>query len=367
MAIGDNYDLDNFEPTAKIVVIGVGGGGSNAVNRMIDEDIANVTFYVVNTDKQALSSSKSPNRRVLGENTTNGLGAGGEPEVGEKAAEESIDLIKEMVNGADLVFIAAGEGGGTGTGASPVIARIAKDAGALVVAIVTRPFAFEGKKRIDHSIDGLNKLRDNVDAIIVVSNDQLLRMDGTMPIGDAFSESDKILAQSVKTIVNLIMMPAVINLDFADVRNTLQNSGVGLIGYGYGKGANRAKDAAYSAINSPLLEASIKGARKAIVAVTCGPQVTLVEVQDTIRNLIEAAGGDIDVKFGFSINDQLEDDIIVSIIASHFEQEADFTKEYVFGNEPKPLGPLEGEEEEIEESSSSNLDKDNILPSFLKQ
>ncbi len=366
----NNYDLDNFEPTAKIVVIGVGGGGSNAVNRMIDEDIANVTFYVVNTDKQALASSKSPNRRVLGENTTNGLGAGGEPEVGEKAAEESIDMIKDMVNGADLVFIAAGMGGGTGTGASPVIARIAKDAGALVVAIVTRPFTFEGQRRIAHSIDGLNKLRDNVDAIIVVSNDQLLRIDGTSPIGEAFSESDKILAQSVKTIVNLIMMPAVINLDFADVRNTLQNSGVGLIGYGAGSGPNRSKDAAYSAVNSPLLEASIGGARKAIVAVTCGPQVTLVEVQDTIRHLIDAAGGDIDVKFGFSINDQLEDEIIVSIIASHFEQDTDFTKEYVFDDMPRTsLGPLEGEEtpEETSDSEKEELNKDNILPSFLKQ
>ncbi len=375
MAIDENYDLDNFEPAAKIVVIGVGGAGSNAVNRMIDDDVANVTFYVVNTDKQALSSSKAPNRRVLGENTTGGLGAGGEPEVGEKAAEESAETIKEMVKDAALVFIAAGMGGGTGTGASPVIARIAKDAGALVIAIVTRPFTFEGKKRIVNSIDGLNKLKENVDCIIVVSNDQLLRINGTAPISNAFEDSDRVLSQSVKTVVNLILLPAVINLDFADVRNTLQNSGVGLIGSGYGKGPNRAKDAATSAISSPLLEASIAGARRAIVSVTCGTNVSLFDAQDTVRHLIDAAGKDIDIKFGVSINDQLDDEIIVSVIAADFEQETDFSKPMIFDNSSlhKETASEEEDNDHHDDEGGNEtplekeeLDKSNILPSFLK-
>ena len=224
-----NYDLDNFEPAAKIVVIGVGGAGNNAVNRMIDEEISNVDFYVANTDKQALASSKANNRIILGEALTGGLGAGGEPEMGEQAAEASADDIREIVKDANMVFVAAGMGGGTGTGAAPVVARIAKEAGALVIAIVTRPFTFEGKKKTVYSIDGLNKLKSCVDSLIVVSNDKLLITNGNTPIGEAFNASDKVLAQSVKTVVNLILLPAVINLDFADVRNTLKDSGVGLI------------------------------------------------------------------------------------------------------------------------------------------
>ena len=247
----ENYDLDNFEPAAKIIVIGVGGGGNNAVNRMIQDDIQNVTFWVANTDKQALSTSKSPNRLILGNEITGGLGAGGEPAIGEKAAEASEADIREIVKDANMVFVAAGMGGGTGTGAAPVVARIAKEAGALVVAIVTRPFTFEGQKRKVNSINGLNKLRDNVDCILVVSNDKLLITAGNAPINEAFNEADRVLSQSVKTVVNLILLPAIINLDFADVKATLQNSGVGMIGFGVGTGPNRAKDAASSAINSP--------------------------------------------------------------------------------------------------------------------
>ena len=315
----DNYDLSNFEPAAKIVVIGVGGAGNNAVNRMIDEEISNVTFWVANTDKQALSTSKSEHRLVLGPEITGGLGAGGIPDVGEKAAEASAEEIKEIVKDANMVFIAAGMGGGTGTGAAPVIARYAKDAGALVVAIVTRPFTFEGKKRIVHSIEGLNKLKSAVDSIIVVSNDKLLITNGNNSISSAFNESDKVLAQSVKTVVNLIMLPAVINLDFADVRATLENSGISLIGFGMGTGANRAKDAANAAINCPLLEASISGARRAIVAITCGSNVSLFDAQECVNLLIAAANRDIDIKFGVTINDQLTDEIFVSVIACDFE------------------------------------------------
>ena len=372
----ENYNLDNFEPAARIVVIGVGGAGNNAVNRMIDKEIQNVEFFVANTDKQALSTSKAKNRIILGEEITGGLGAGGEPEVGQRAAEASADTIKEIVKGANMVFVAAGMGGGTGTGAAPVIAKIAKDAGALVVAIVTRPFTFEGKKRVVNSIDGLNKLRANVDSIIVVSNDKLLMMSGNAPISQAFSDSDNVLAQSVKTVVDLILLPAVINLDFADVRNTLKDAGVSLIGFGMGTGNNRAKDAANAALSSPLLEASITGARRAIVAVTCGVNVSLYDAQETVNLLIDASGHDIDVKFGVTINDQLNDEILVSVIASDFEDEVDFSQPtiitvpgrdrereepVIFGGEPKaPETPVSEPSEEID-------DDDNILPGFLRK
>ena len=374
----ENYDLDNFEPAAKIVVIGVGGAGNNAVNRMIDEDIANVEFYVANTDKQALSTSKARHRIILGQEITGGLGAGGEPEIGRQAAEASADDIREIVKDANMVFIAAGMGGGTGTGAAPVIARIAKDCGALVIAIVTRPFTFEGKKRTVNSIDGLNNLKNNVDSIIVVSNDKLLMVSGTAPIGSAFNESDKVLAQSVKTVVDLILLPAVINLDFADVRNTLFESGVALIGFGLGTGPNRSKDAAQSAINSPLLEASISGARRAIVAVTCGPQVTLYEAKSSVDRLIEASGHEIDIKFGIAINDQLTDEILVSVIATDFEHSIDFSAVTPFNpiNEDKketfvlqndtPAPVVEVTPTPSVPSFDDDVSADDILPSFLK-
>lgn len=366
-----NYDLDNFEPAAKIVVIGVGGGGNNAVNRMIDEEIENVEFYVANTDKQTLSTSKAHNRLVLGAEITQGLGAGGDPEMGKQAAEASTEDIKQIIKGANMVFISAGMGGGTGTGASPVIARIAKEAGALVVAIVTRPFAFEGKKRIAHSVEGLNNLKANVDAIIVVSNDKLLMMEGNSPIGQAFGQADKVLAQSVKTVVNLVLLPAVINLDFADVKNTLKDSGVALIGFGMGSGPERAREAADNAINSPLLEASIQGAKKAIVSVTCGPKVSLFETQETVNRLIEASGSSIDIKFGIAINDQLNDEILVSVIAAQFETDFDFSAPdiLVHREESKAEDILMASSEPTHRATpkiEEEIDDKSILPSFLK-
>lgn len=353
-------DLDNFEPVAKIVVIGVGGAGNNAVNRMIDDQIDSVSFWVANTDKQALATSKAKNRIVLGEEFTHGLGAGGEPAVGRKAAEASREEIEKIVQGADLVFIAAGMGGGTGTGASPVIAEIAKNSGALTIAIVTRPFTFEGKRRIAHSVEGLNSLKEIVDSIIVVSNDKLLITGGNLPIAQAFGESDKVLAQSVKTVVDLILVPAVINLDFADVRNTLTSSGIALIGFGMGKGKNKAKDAAHTAINSPLLEASLQGARKAIIAVTCGTNVSLFEAQETVNEIVETSGSNLDVKFGVALNELLEDSIIVSVIASDFEEQFDFTS-----TPQAPLMRPTASEGRINEESASE-DDSSFLPKFLK-
>ena len=366
----ENYNLDDFEPAAKIVVIGVGGAGNNAVNKMISEEIQNVEFFVVNTDKQALSTSRARNRIILGEEITGGLGAGGEPEIGERAAEASADAIREIVKDANMVFIAAGMGGGTGTGAAPVVAKIAKDAGALVIGIVTRPFTFEGKKRVVNSISGLNKLRANVDSIIVVSNDKLLMTSGNASISQAFAESDRVLAQSVKTVVDLILLPAVINLDFADVRNTLKDAGVSLIGYGMGTGQTRAKDAANAALSCPLLETSITGARRAIVAVTCGPNVSLFDAQDTVNLLIDASGHDIDVKFGVAINDQLDDEIMVSVIASDFEEEIDFSQSSTINMpgrnaDENPFNPVPNIPDESQNTGSINGEED-ILPTFIK-
>ncbi len=366
-------ELDNYEAYARIVVIGVGGAGNNAVNRMIDENISSVEFYVANTDQQALSRSKAKNRIILGQDSTGGLGAGGDPEVGRRAAEESVDKIREIVAGANLVFIAAGMGGGTGTGAAPVIAAAAKEAGALTVAIVTRPFTFEGKKRIANSVEGLNSLKDSVDAIIIVSNDKLLMVSGTAPISEAFAESDRVLAQSVKTVTDLILCPAFINLDFADVRNTLKDSGISLIGFGMGSGPNRSQEAANNAINSPLLEASINGARRAICAVTCGREVSLYEAQETVNRIIEAAGSSVDIKFGVSINDELSDQILVSVIASDFTEDFDFTHVPTYDHpapvaEPTPEESNEGNAGEVspEAPHKEEEEKNSFLPNFLK-
>lgn len=379
MAEKDNdiTDLDNFEPVARIVVIGVGGAGNNAVNRMIDENIANVEFYVFNTDKQALATSKAPNRIVIGDKVTKGLGAGGEPSVGKEAAVASTEEIRAIVKGADLVFIAAGMGGGTGTGAAPIVAQISREEGALTIAIVTRPFTFEGKKRIQNSVSGLSDLKEAVDSIIIVSNDKLLMSSGNAPISQAFQESDRVLAQSVKTVTDLILLPAVINLDFADVKNTLKGSGIALIGFGTGSGPNKAEEAAENAINSPLLEASISGARRAIVSVTCGANVSLYEAQECVNRIIEAAGSAIDVKFGVSINEQLADTILVSVIASDFTEEYDFTAtpQWVMPKrESVGSGVDEAKEKAVQaaERNTQNSEEaqedveDTILPSFLK-
>ena len=367
-----NEELDNYEAVARIVVIGVGGAGNNAVNRMIDDNISSVEFYVANTDRQALSRSKATNRLVLGEEITNGLGSGGEPEVGRAAAEASAEQIRDIVRGADLVFIAAGMGGGTGTGAAPIVAQIAKEEGALTVAIVTRPFTFEGKKRIANSVEGLNNLKEAVDAIIIVSNDKLLMVSGTQPISEAFAESDHVLAQSVKTVTDLILCPAFINLDFADVKNTLKDSGISLIGFGMGSGPNRAQEAAQNAISSPLLEASINGARRAICAVTCGREVSLYEAQETVNRIIEAAGQSVDIKFGVSINQELTDQILVSVIASDFTEDFDFT--HVPTYEAPVNKPVQNVEDNVDEtkpsfdqSEADEDPKDSFLPNFLKE
>jgi cell division protein FtsZ len=367
----EKFVVDSQDPAAKIIVIGVGGAGNNAVNRMIAENMTHVEFFVANTDKQVLQTSQAKNRLILGEKTTNGLGAGGSPEVGKLAAEESKEEIAEIVKGANMVFIAAGMGGGTGTGAAPVIARIAREAKALTIGIVTRPFTFEGKGRIANSVKGLNELKEAVDAIIIVSNDKLLMSAGNQPIGQAFKLADDVLARSVKTVTDLILMPAVINLDFADVRNVLRNSGLALIGFGLGQGQNKAFEAAQSAVSSPLLESSLSGAEKAIVAVTCGPLVSLYEAQETVERIREIASTNLDIKFGVNINDQLTDQILVSVIAAHFPEEYDYTtvpSPLAKTLNPQPKLDTEGpllKPQEVLPKTMAVQEEEDLLPEFL--
>ena len=379
MYSANEINLDAYQPNVRIVVIGVGGGGSNAVNRMIDEEIENVEFYVVNTDKQALAASKADNKIVLGNAVTSGRGAGGDPKVGEQAALESEEQIRQIVQGANLVFISAGMGGGTGTGASPVIAKIAKEEGALTVAVVTRPFLFEGKNRIATSVAGLNALKNASDAIMIVSNDKLLMTSGNLKANTAFSEADKVLAQAVKTVVELILNPATINSDFNDVVRVLKGSGIALIGYGEGHGEHKAVEAAENAISNPLLEITIAGATKALCCITCGDEVNLVETQECVNRITEAAGTEVDVKFGFATNNQLGDGILVSIIASGYSSEYDFTavpeqtsktsfSSVGNGIDEAKQSHVEAAEEQIRENGQGDLadNADSILPDFLR-
>lgn len=380
----NDHELDTFEPIAKIIVIGLGGAGNNAVNRMIEEDIKNIEFYVANTDKQALAYSKAPNRLILGENVTSGLGAGGNPEIGKRAAEASEDEIRGIVRGANMVFIAAGMGGGTGTGAAPVVSRIAKEEGALTVAIVTRPFTFEGNKKVNYSIQGLNELKGCCDSLIVVSNDKLLMTHGNEPFLTAYKYADDVLTQSVKTVADLILMPAVQNLDFADVKATLENSGVAFIGFGDGRGPNNAKDAANNALSCPLIEQSVEGARKAICHLTIGPKVTLLDAQNCIDQMIYSSRGDVDLKFGISQNDELEDTIMVSIIAGDYNTEYDFSinpsnkldleqfkkqseidKQLRFERNIELQQKME-EQRKLNEKVDEKTLEDSIIPDFLK-
>lgn len=372
-------NLDAFESYVKILVIGVGGGGSNAVNEMIDDNLKSIDFWVFNTDAQALATSKSPNRLVLGERVTKGLGAGGLPEIGKKAAEDSLEAIQGIVKNYDMVFVACGEGGGTGTGAAPVVAKAAKDIGALTVAIVTRPFTFEGNLRLKRATAGIAELKQNVDSLIIVSNDKLMFMNGKRPIMEAFNESDKVLAQSVKTITDLILLPGVINLDFADVRNTLKDKGMALIGFGTGSGQNKAKEAANAAIASPLLEASIRGAKSAIVNITGGVNVTLDEAQEAVKYIAEIAGGDVNIIFGVQTNPQFDDTMLVSVIATDFDEDVPLTPASIM---PSRVSHADDTAENAVPAASTNpnvnpaqvsddkpdfSESDDILPSFFSK
>ena len=306
---------------AKIKVIGIGGGGCNAVNRMIDSGLKGVDFIVANTDLQVLNDSLTPTKLQLGSDLTDGLGAGANPAIGKEAALESKEEIEEALKGADMVFVTCGMGGGTGTGASPIIAEIAQDLGALTVGIVTKPFSFEGKKRMEQAIAGLDELKKHVDTLIVIPNDRLRELiDKSTPMLEAFREVDNVLHRGVQSISDLIAITGLVNLDFADVKAVMKDRGNALIGIGVGSGENRAVEAAKQAVASPLLETSINGATDAIINVTGGSSLTLFEVEEAAEVIRTAANTDINTIFGAVINENLTDEVIVTVIATGFEE-----------------------------------------------
>ena len=345
-----------IDQLAKIKVIGVGGGGNNAVNRMIESGVKGVEFIVANTDRQVLNSSKADVKLQLGKS---GLGAGADPEVGRKAAEDSKDEITNVLKGADMVFVTCGMGGGTGTGAAPVIAEIAQSLGALTVGIVTKPFAWEGKPRSRHAEEGLEKLKDHVDTLIIIPNDRLREIiDKSTPMTEAFKEVDNVLRLGVQSISDLIAVTGLINLDFADVKTVMSNKGDALIGIGVATGENRAIEAAKQSVSSPLLETDIRGATDAIINITGGNNLSLFEVEDAVEVVREAAGTDINTIFGAVINESLGDDIIVTVIATGFDQNKDALENTML-EQVIDMGPSNVE-------SDSNDDDGFDIPDFLK-
>lgn len=312
----------SIDQQANIKVIGVGGGGNNAVNRMIEHGVQGVEFIAVNTDAQALNLSKAEVKLQIGSKLTRGLGAGANPEIGKKAAEESREQIEDVLRGADMVFVTAGMGGGTGTGAAPVISHIAKELGALTVGVVTRPFTFEGKKRQTQAIGGIAAMKESVDTLIVIPNDKLLQIvDKNTPMLEAFREADNVLRQGVQGISDLIATPGLINLDFADVKTIMSNKGSALMGIGIASGENRAAEAAKKAISSPLLETSIDGAKGVIMNITGSSNLSLFEVQEAADIVASASDEDVNMIFGSVINENLNDEIIVTVIATGFNEE----------------------------------------------
>src|SRR5947207_739132 len=308
-----------LEGAARIVVLGVGGGGSNAVNRMIQSGVRGVEFIAINTDTQALARCEAPTRVHIGEKLTRGLGAGGNPNTGEKAAEESAEQIAELVRDADMVFIAAGMGGGTGTGAAPIIAQISKDMGALTVGVVTKPFGFEGRQRAKNADEGIVQLRDRVDTLITIPNDRLLEViDRKTTLEEAFMEVDDVLRQGIQGISELITEPGLINLDFADVKSIMQDSGGALMAIGRGTGETRAQDAARMAISSPLLDISMEGAKGVLLNITGGVDLALSEINEAADVIAQAADPEANIIFGAVIDPKLENEVKITVIATGF-------------------------------------------------
>ncbi|HEY9650180.1 MAG TPA: cell division protein FtsZ [Coleofasciculaceae cyanobacterium] len=316
---------DNIVPgsVAKIKVIGVGGGGGNAVNRMIASDVTGVEFWSINTDAQALAQASAPKRLQLGQKLTRGLGAGGNPAIGQKAAEESRDEIAHAIENVDLVFITAGMGGGTGTGAAPIVAEVAKEMGALTVGVVTRPFTFEGRRRTTQAEEGIAALQSRVDTLIVIPNNKLLSVISEQtPVQEAFRVADDILRQGVQGISDIITIPGLVNVDFADVRAVMADAGSALMGIGVGSGKSRAREAAMSAISSPLLESSIEGARGVVLNITGGSDLTLHEVNAAAETVYEVVDPNANIIFGAVIDDKMQGEIRITVIATGFSGEA---------------------------------------------
>jgi len=325
MSFGNNPNFDQSREilpsqNAKIEVIGVGGGGSNAVNRMINSDLEGVSFRVLNTDAQALLQSSAESRVQLGQNLTRGLGAGGNPSIGQKAAEESKEELQQALEGSDLVFIAAGMGGGTGTGAAPVVAEVAKQSGALTVGIVTKPFSFEGKRRMRQAEEGIARLAENVDTLIVIPNDRLKDVIAGAPLQEAFRNADDVLRMGVKGISDIITCPGLVNVDFADVRSVMTEAGTALLGIGIGSGRSRALEAAQAAMNSPLLEAArIDGAKGCVINITGGKDMTLEDMTSASEIIYDVVDQEANIIVGAVVDEAMEGEIQVTVIATGFE------------------------------------------------
>ena len=357
----DNTMLDG---TATIKVIGVGGAGTNAVNRMVDSGIRGVEFIAVNTDRQALLLSKAGSKIQIGEKITRGLGAGANPDIGAQAAEESKAEIAEALRGADMVFVTAGMGGGTGTGAAPIVAAAAKEMGILTIGVVTKPFTFEGKKRLTQADRGIESLKGKVDTLVVIPNDKLLQIiDRKTSIVEAFKMADDVLRQGVQGISDLIAIPGLVNLDFADVKTIMLNTGMAHMGIGRASGENRAEDAAKQAIQSPLLETSIEGARGVIINITGGSNLGLHEVNTAAELVQRSVDPEANIIFGAVIDESLDEDIVITVIATGFEKEddkvpslSDITSK---SWSPKPITSSSVE------STNSNGDLD--IPTFLRK
>ncbi|MCI5724532.1 MAG: cell division protein FtsZ [Fusobacterium gastrosuis] len=351
---------DGIKSLVKIKVIGVGGGGGNAINDMLYSGVTGVEYVAANTDKQDLDKSLADIKLQIGEKLTRGLGAGADPLVGRQAAEEDIEKIQELLKGTDMLFITAGMGGGTGTGAAPVIAKIAKELDILTVAVVTKPFSFEGKKRANNAASGIELLRENVDSLVIIPNDKLFDLpDKTITLQNAFKEANNILRIGIKAVVDLVMGQGFINLDFADIRTTLKNSGIAVLGFGEGEGENRAMKAAEKALLSPLLEKSIQGADKILINLMTSPDVGLQESQTVAEIIREAAGKNIDdVMFGVSIVPEFTDRIEITIIANNFSDESEKSEPFISVDSKKK------EEVKISEKAEETPDLD--LPPWMR-
>ena len=358
---------------AKIRVLGIGGGGGNAINSMITQsNIKGVDFLSINTDAQILLSSQSTTKLQIGENLTKGLGSGGNPDIGRQAAEESYEKIKEFIEGSDMIFITAGMGGGTGTGASPIIAKAAKEVGALTVAVVTKPFAFEGTRRMVAAEDGIEQLKDKVDTLIVIPNQRILDVvDKKVSLIEAFRVADSVLSQGVQGISDLITIPGLINVDFADVKTIMSNAGSALMGIGTGVGENRAQTAARSAIASPLLEISMDGARGVLFNITGGSDLTMTEVDEAAKIISASADPDANIIFGATIDETMRDQIKIAVIATGFDQTRQTLKEFMPAVKPdtaNAAAPKDQAHSETPEQESVEEENDVWdIPAFLRQ
>ncbi len=356
-----------MDQLAKIKVIGLGGGGGNAVNRMVESGVKGVEFIVANTDLQVLNNSKADVKIQIGASLTDGLGAGARPEIGREAAVESKKEIEDALQGADMIFITCGMGGGTGTGAAPVVAEIAQGLGALTVAIVTKPFSFEGKRRMENALKGIEELRKHVDTLITIPNDKLREIiDKSTPMLDAFKEVDNVLRRGVQSISDLIAVVGLVNLDFADIKSIMKDSGNAVIGIGIGMGEDRAIAAAQEAVSSPLLENSIDGATDAIINITGGVNLTLFEAEQASEVVRAASKNDINIIFGAVINENLTDEVIVTVIATGFDKRAKELKMEKENEENKKTPDAKTEEAPRRREDANKSDDSFELPPFLQ-